>query len=138
MLSKTSRQGIIMKEVTLLCLVFCLFGCVQSVKNQSAVNPPSEDKTTKEATNSQECAKPTLIAENTDATDSIVDEKPNKIVTAAMLGVWGGSFITSISLPFAAVVLPIADLEAGEDAYSKKLKDKFTKQDIVSKHCELN
>ena len=39
-------------------------------------------------------------------------------------------------LPFAAVVLPIADLESGEDSYSQKLKDKFTKQADAVNHCE--
>ena len=39
-------------------------------------------------------------------------------------------------MPFAAVVLPIADLESGEDSYSQKLKDKFTKQSDAVNHCE--
>ena len=74
--------------------------------------------------------------DNTIATDSIVDDKPNTIVTTSMVGVWGGYFLTNISLPFAAVVLPIAELEAGEDAYTKKLKDYFTKQNVASNHCK--
>ena len=53
-----------------------------------------------------------------------------------MAGVWGGAFIANLSLPFAAVVLPIADLESGEDSYSQKLKDKFTKQADAVNHCE--
>jgi hypothetical protein len=54
-----------------------------------------------------------------------------------MAGVWGGYFLANISLPFAAVVLPIADLESGEDAYLQKLKDNFTKQADTLNNCEL-
>ncbi|MDA9967213.1 hypothetical protein N9D70_01280 [bacterium] len=137
MLKKTLGQEIIMKEFSLVCLIFCLLGCVPTLQNQSAVNPPSADKTTKEIADTQECARPALSADKVVVTDSIVDDKPNKIVTAAMAGVWGGYFLANISLPFAAVVLPIADLETGEDAYLQKLKDNFTKQADTLNNCEL-
>ena len=106
------------------------------MQNQPAINPSSGCKTAKEIADIQECARLSLSADNTDAPDSIVDNKPSKIVTATMAGVWGGAFITNISLPFAAVVLPIIDLESGEDSYSHKLKDKFTKQADAVNHCE--
>ena len=82
-----------MKEFSLVCLIFCLLGCVPTLQNQSAVNPPSTDKTTKEIADTQECARPALSADKVVVTDSIVDDKPNKIVTAAMAGVWGEYFI---------------------------------------------
>ena len=106
------------------------------MQNQPAINPSSDGKTAKEIADTQECARLSLSADNTGAPDSIVDDKPNKIVTATMAGVWGGAFIANISVPFAAVVLPIADLESGEDSYSQKLKDKFTKQADAVNHCE--
>jgi len=122
-----------MKEFSLIFSIFCLLGCVPNLQNQPAINPSSDGKTVKEIADTQECERLTLSA---DAPDSIVDDKPNKIVTATMAGVWGGAFIANISLPFAAVVLPIADLESGEDSYSQKLKDKFTKQSDAVNHCE--
>ena len=125
-----------MKEFSLIFSIFCLLGCVPNLQNQPAINPSSDGKTVKEIADTQECERLTLSADNTDAPDSIVDDKPNKIVTATMSGVWGGAFIANISLPFAAVVLPIADLESGEDSYSQKLKDKFTKQSDAVNHCE--
>jgi hypothetical protein len=125
-----------MKEFSLIFSIFCLLGCVPNLQNQPAINPSSEGKTVKEIADTQECERLTLSADNTDAPDSIVDDKPSKIVTATMAGVWGGAFIANISLPFAAVVLPIADLESGEDSYSQKLKDKFTKQADAVNHCE--
>ena len=108
------------------------------MQNQPAINPSSDGKTVKEIADTQECERLTLSADNTDAPDSIVDDKPSKIVTVTMAGVWGGAFIANISLPFAAVVLPIIDLESGEDSYSHKLKDKFTKQADSVNHCEQN
>ena len=125
-----------MKEFSLIFSIFCLLGCVPNLQNQPAINPSSDGKTVKEIADTQECERLTLSADNTDAPDSIVDDKPNKIVTATMAGVWGGAFIANISLPFAAVVLPIVDLESGEDSYSHKLKDKFTKQADAVNHCE--
>ena len=125
-----------MKEFSLIFSIFCLFGCVPNLRNQPAINPSSDGKTVKEIADTQECERLTLSADNTDAPDSIVDDKPNKIVTATMVGVWGGAFIANISVPFAAVVLPIADLESGEDSYLQKLKDKFTKQADAVNHCE--
>ena len=68
--------------------IFCLSGCVPNLQNQPAINPSSDGKTVKEIADTQECAMLTLSADNTDAPDSIVDDKPNKIVTATMAGVW--------------------------------------------------
>ncbi len=125
-----------MKEFSFIFSIFCLIGCVPNLQNQPAINPSSDGKTVEEIADTQECARLTLSADNTDAPDSIVDDKASKIVTATMAGVWGGAFITNVSLPFAAVVLPIADLESGEDSYSQKLKGKFTKQADAVNPCE--
>lgn len=72
-----------MTDVTVICLVLPIW-LRSNTKKQPPVHPPYKDKTVKGAANTQECVKPTLLAGNTGATDSIVDGKPNTIVKALM------------------------------------------------------
>ena len=67
-----------------------------NTKKQPPVHPPYKDQTVKGAANTQECVKPTLLAGNTGATDSIIDGKPNTIVKALMARVKVGHNILNM------------------------------------------
>ena len=125
-----------MKEITLTCVVLCLMGCAQDKENQSKIKPTTQEKTIKNTVNLQGCDKSSPNVEKAVEIDSVSVDGPNVTVKASVLGVWGGFFLTSISLPFAAVIVPISELEAGDDAYTKKLKDNLSKKFIASNSCQ--
>ena len=129
---KKLTSGSPMKEITLTCVVLCLMGCAQDKANQSKIKPTTQEKTI----NLQGCDKSSPNVEKAVEIDSVSVDGPNVTVKASVLGVWGGFFLTSISLPFAAVIVPISELEAGDDAYTKKLKDNLSQKIIASNSCQ--
>ena len=125
-----------MKEMTLACLVLCLMGCAQNKENQPNSEPPAQEKTTDNTVNLQGCDKSSPNVEKAVETDSVSVAGPSATVKASMVGVWGGFFLTSISLPFAAVMVPISELEAGDDSYTKKLINNLSKKTITLNSCQ--
>ena len=125
-----------MKEMTLACLLLCLMGCAQNKENQSNSEPPTQEKTTDNTVNLQGCDKSSPNVEKAVETDNVNVSGPSATVKASMVGVWSGFFLTSISLPFAAVMVPISELEAGDDSYTKKLKDGLSKKIIAPNICQ--
>ena len=125
-----------MKEMTLVCLLLCLMGCAQNKENQPNSEPPAQEKTTDNTVNLQGCDKSSPNVEKAVEIDSVSVEGPSATVKVAMVGVWGGFFLTSISLPFAAVMVPISELEAGDDSYTKKLRDNLSKKTTASNICQ--
>ena len=125
-----------MKEMTLACLVLCLMGCAQNKENQSNSEPSGQEKTTDNTVNLQGCDKSSPNVEKAVEIDSVSVDEPSAIVKASMVGVWGGFFLTSISLPFAAVMVPISELEAGDDSYTRKLRDNLSKKTIAPNSCQ--
>ena len=125
-----------MKEMTLACLLLCLMGCAQNKENQVNSAPPAQEKTTDDTVNLQGCDKSSPNVEKAVETDSVSVAGPSATVTASMVGVWSGFFLTSISLPFAAVMVPISELEAGNDSYTKNLRDYLSKKTTAPNICQ--
>ena len=125
-----------MKQMTLACLVLFMMGCAQNKENQSNSEPPAEEKTTENNVNLQGCYKSSPNMEKAVEIDSVRVDEPSATVKTSMMGVWGGFFLTSISLPFAAVMVPISELEAGDKSHTKKLTDKLSKKTIASNSCQ--
>ena len=125
-----------MKEMTLACLLLCLMGCAQNKENQVNSAPPAQEKTTDDTVNLQGCDKSSPNVEKAVETDSVSVAGPSATVTASMVGVWSGFFLTGISLPFAAVMVPISELEAGNDSYTKNLRDYLSKKTIAPNICQ--
>ena len=123
-----------MKQMTLACLLLCLMGCAQNKENQSSIETPTQEKAAENIVNLQGCDKSSADVEK--AVEIVSVDVPNATVKASMVSVFGGFFFTSISFPFAVVIVPISELEAGNDSYTKKLVDNLSKKTVAPNSCQ--